>query len=294
MLLHGLAGRARGPPLREQARAVGGYEGRTGARGRSPTPASLRPLPAAGSRPPLAAPPGRGGGHRGRQTDHHGVARARAHLLQQTQPARAPGRSSTSRAALARLRSAAVSPRAFSSDASPSCRAFTTCEKMRLSSAREHDVLDFYRQQPHAQRLRAGGSQFLHACADFRPPFQQLVHLQAADHAAQRQLQLQIERALVVLHAVDRHQRVDDFISRRQAEPQRQPVRAEHFLTAERGEARPHVHLGHGRCVGGDPVLARAEQPRRAPARVAQAPLELVHRHPPRQPVRGPQQQEQQ
>src|SRR5256885_6223212 len=55
------------------------------------------------------------------------------------------GLPSSTRAAFARLRSEALSPRARSSAAWPSCLAFKTSAKARLRSAGQHHVLHFDR-----------------------------------------------------------------------------------------------------------------------------------------------------
>jgi hypothetical protein len=67
----------------------------------------------------------------------------------------------------------------------------------------------------------------------------------AADEIAQRELHREIERGVVVLHAVYGQSRIDDFVLRGEAHAQRNAVGGEHVLASDSDERRSHNELAN-------------------------------------------------
>ena len=110
-----------------------------------------------------------------------------------------PGWSSSSRPAFARLRNAAVSPRARSRLAAPSCRAVDDGRVRALEVGRHHDVADVDRQQFDPDLAHPGGGDLRDRRADRRSCSQDVRQLTTRDDLAQPELDQQIEQTVGIL-----------------------------------------------------------------------------------------------
>jgi hypothetical protein len=113
--------------------------------------------------------------------------------------------------------------------------------------------------------------------SELRALFQEIVDGRAADYLAQTHLQLEIECLLVVLDLVDRNGGIDDPVLGRQRDLQRDTVGAENFLSRDRHEFRPRIHLSNLGIEQREPVRPCAQDAGQSAVHVFQAAFEFEH-----------------